>query len=308
MAARTRCGSRSTSWHRPDRIDHYPLRMPKSRSRRRWAVPLAVAALMALGAVLLAGPSPGAVWAARAATPAAPTLAPPSTPAPTATPGPLRVVGLGDSVTSGEHCDCDDYVTGFGKLLAARIGTAVRTVDDGESGSTSPDLAADLSGDRGLRRDVASADVVVVTMGANDLTPALHAFRDGGCDAGCYDPELNQMGHDLGTVVNRISTLSGGHARVLVTNYWNVFGDGDVARRDEAAGYLAWSDQVTRAANAAICATASQRGATCVDLYTPFKGDGSDNATGLLASDGDHPDADGTAAISRAVLAAYTRR
>ena len=279
--------------------------MPRSRTRWRWAIPLTVVVLVALVAVLLVGRSPGTVWAS----PAEPSVpSSPSTPTPTPTPGPLRVVGLGDSVTSGEHCDCDDYVTGFGKLLAARTGTAVHTVDDGESGSTSPDLAADLSNDRGLRRDVASADIVVLTMGANDLIPALHAFRKGGCDAGCYGPELTRTSHDLGTVVGRISALSGGHAQVLVTTYWNVFADGDVARRNEAAGYLAWSDQVTRAANSAICATATEHGATCVDLYTPFKGDGSDNPTGLLAADGDHPDAAGTAAISRAVLAAYTRR
>ena len=282
--------------------------MPRSRTRWRWAIPLAVVVAVAIGYVLLFGRSPGTVWASPAATPAAPSIpVTPSTPSATATPGPLRVVGLGDSVTSGEHCDCDDYVTGFGKLLAARTGAAVRTVDDGESGSTSPDLAADLAGDRGLRRDVASADVVVVTMGANDLTPALHAFRGGGCDAGCYGPELDQMSSDLGTVVGRVAALSGGRAQVLVTTYWNVFADGDVARRNEPAGYLPWSDRVTRSANTAICATATREGATCVDLYTPFKGDGSDDPTHLLAEDGDHPDAAGTAAISRAVLAAYSR-
>src|SRR3954447_18927391 len=100
-------------------MGRYPRRMPRPATRRRWAVPLTIALLVALGSVLLAGRSPGAVWAAPAATPESPTTpattaATPGTPAPTATPGALRVVGLGDSVTSGEHCDCDHYVTGFG--------------------------------------------------------------------------------------------------------------------------------------------------------------------------------------------------
>ena len=213
-------------------------------------------------------------------------------------------------MTSGEHCDCDDYVTGFGHLLARRTGTKVHATDDGESGSTSDGLADELTGsdsdDRALQDDVAHADVVVVTMGANDLTPALTAWRSGSCRASCYEPQVASMRSDLGRVLDRVRTLAGGRARVLVTTYWNVFTDGDVARAAERSGYLAWSDTVTREANAAITAVADAHAATLVDLYAPFKGDGSQDPTDLLAHDGDHPDAAGTALISRTVLAAYT--
>lgn len=247
---------------------------------------------------------------------AAPSTRPTSDPATTpsaapsgTTPATLRVVGLGDSVTSGEHCDCDDYVTGFGHLLAARTGGKVHVTDDGESGSTSEDLADELTAndddDRVLQADVTDADVVVVTMGANDLAPALDAWRAGSCDASCTDPEVASMRSDLDRVLDRVQALTGGHARVLVTTYWNVFTDGDVARSAERSGYLAWSDALTREANAAITAVADAHAATLVDLYAPFKGDGSGDPTNLLASDGDHPDAAGTALISRTVLAAY---
>ncbi len=246
--------------------------------------------------------------------PAAPAVRTPS-PAPRASPSPtaghatLHVVGLGDSVTSGEHCDCDDYVTGFGHLLARRTGAKVDVTDDGESGSTSDGLADDLSGhgasDRNLQSDVTRADVVVLTMGANDLGPALTAWRSGSCAASCYDPEVAQMRVDLGRVLDRVHTLDGGNARVLVTTYWNVFTDGEVARKAERSGYLAWSDTVTRQANAAIVSVAAAHAATLVDLYPPFKGDGSQDPTDLLAADGDHPDAAGTALISRTVLAVY---
>ncbi|MGI3782133.1 MAG: SGNH/GDSL hydrolase family protein [Janthinobacterium lividum] len=272
------------------------------------------------------------------ATPAVRTPAPSSaaSPSPTATPSPtasttLDVVGLGDSVTSGEHCDCDDYVTGFGHLLARRTGVKIHVTDDGESGSTSDGLADELSGtgtdDRDLQSDVAGADVVVITMGANDLAPALSAWRSGSCTASCYDPEVAQMRSDLGRLLDRVGTLADGHAgvprapasgtdpggeggrpphvRVLVTTYWNVFTDGDVARKAERPGYLAWSDAVTRQANVAITRVADAHAATLVDLYAPFKGAGGADPTALLADDGDHPDAAGTALISRTVLAAY---
>lgn len=252
---------------------------------------------------------------AASSTPAAPAAAAPSvsstSPArPSPSPGStLQVVGLGDSVTSGYHCDCDDYVTGFAHLLAKQDDIRVHATNDGEAGSTSDGLADELEGtgddDRDLQDDVAGADVVVITMGANDLAPALDSFRDGSCDASCYDPQVAQMQTDLGRVLDRVQALDHGHARVLVTTYWNVFTDGDVARQAERSGYLAWSDTVTRRANAAITTVASAHRATLVDLYAPFKGDGSGDPTSLLADDGDHPDAAGTALISRAVLEAY---
>lgn len=279
---------------------------------------VAVTLLAACGtpAVHAAAPSPPPAPAPSASSPASPEPTSTSTPAPAPTPtstsalasprsGPVRVVGLGDSVTSGEHCDCDDYVTGFGHLLQARDGVRVHVTDDGESGSTSDGLADELSTDDDLRSDVGDADVVVLTMGANDLYPALTAWRSGGCARSCSDPEIATMRVDLGRVLDAVGRLDGARDRVLVTTYWNVFTDGDVARRAERSGYLAWSDSVTRQANAAIAQVAATHGATLVDLYAPFKGDGDDDPTDLLAPDGDHPDAAGTALISRTVLTAY---
>jgi lysophospholipase L1-like esterase len=91
---------------------------------------------------------------------------------------------------------------------------------------------------------------------------------------------------------------------VIVTDYWNVFEDGDVGRDDRGAAYLAWSDRLTRAFNAALCPRVAAAGATCLDLYAPFKGaDGRGDPTGLLAGDGDHPNAAGHALIARLMLA-----
>jgi lysophospholipase L1-like esterase len=251
-------------------------------------------------ASLLAGCGTLPVHASARPSPTSPTPPPASPPT-----GPLRVVGLGDSVTSGEHCDCDDYVTAFGRLLSTQEGITVTVANDGESGSTSEGLASELRSDDDLRSDVRDADVVVVTMGANDLAPALSAWRSGSCPASCSDPEVGAMQADLDRVLDTVGSLGGGRTRVLVTTYWNVFTDGDVARKAERSGYLAWSDALTRKANAAISTVAAQHGATLVDLYAPFKGDGSQDPTHLLAPDGDHPNAAGTALICRAVLAAY---
>jgi lysophospholipase L1-like esterase len=93
-----------------------------------------------------------------------------------------------------------------------------------------------------------------------------------------------------------------------VTNYWNVFEDGDVGTAENGGSFQSWSDLLTRAANAQICEAARRGGATCVDLYSPFKGDGSKNPTSRLAADGDHPNAAGHQLIASALLASTPQR
>jgi lysophospholipase L1-like esterase len=113
------------------------------------------------------------------------------------------------------------------------------------------------------------------------------------------------MSNRLLALVDQVRALhTDGPTQILVTDYWNVFTDGQVARRAEDTGYLAWSDRVTQASNTAICQAAARSESTCVDLYHPFKPDPGADPTNLLSDDGDHPNAAGTALISRTVLAA----
>ena len=152
---------------------------------------------------------------------------------------------------------------------------------------------------------MAEADVLLVTIGANDLKPLLSQWQSSGCSKACYSPAVDAVGSDLSDILAAARSLRGHRpTRVLVTDYWNVFADGDVARASDGPAYLRWSDELTRALNVSICTAARNAGATCVDLYAPFKGDGSKNPTELLAADGDHPNAAGNQVISSALLAA----
>lgn len=217
----------------------------------------------------------------------------------------VRLLGLGDSVTAGTDCACTDYVTGLGRLLADRDSRPVTVDNLGAPGATTSDLLVALSTDRALQQAVSRADVVVVTLGANDLTDSLDAWRRGDCSVGCYQPGVDAMSERLTQAVSAIRKLrSGPPAQILLTTYWNVFPDGQVAERAESDGYLPWSDQITRAANQAIRSSADRTGAACVDLYGPFRSHPGDDPTDLLADDGDHPNPAGTALISQQVLAA----
>ena len=110
-------------------------------------------------------------------------------------------------------------------------------------------------------------------------------------------------------VFKQVGTLLAGRsATVLVTGYWNVFLDGDVAAI-RGVDYMRNSIALTRAENTQIAAAARAQQDTYVDIYTPFKGDsGAENDTSLLAPDGDHPNAAGHHTIALALESALTSR
>jgi lysophospholipase L1-like esterase len=264
--------------------------------RRQWTG----AALLAPAVLLTACTSAGSPTAQ----PASPT---PATSAPTATtPGttrPLHVVGLGDSVMSGFHCGCDGIVEEYAAGLARRTHRPVDRANLGGNGLVTDDLLTALTSDARTRELVGEADVVLVTIGANDLLPQLQQWQTATCDESCYRRPADEMGRNLGRVLMAVHALRADRpGTVLVTNYWNVFTDGDAGRSTAGSAQVDWSVDVTTAANAAICRAVHASGDTCVDLVRPFKGDGTGDPTPLLAADGDHPDAAGVQAIVQALL------
>lgn len=226
---------------------------------------------------------------------------PPEAPAPSS----LTLVGLGDSVTAGSACDCPTFVELYARRLGASARRAVHAQDLGVPGQTSRGLLGALSTPSPARSAVQSADVVTVTIGANDLDP--EPVLTGACagdPAGCYGATLAGIQDVVGRLIDRIHALRAGRATTIqVTGYWDVWKDGAVARGLGPA-YVAAGDRLTVLANRALGRAAQGHGASYVDLWTPFRGaDGSLDDTGLLAADGDHPDAQGHQVIADALAA-----
>jgi len=266
-----------------------------------------------LGTVLLAGillglfkPPSGAHFAP-VSTPAVPS--PPSSPG-TPTWSALNVTALGDSVTAGSHCDCSPFPQLYAAGLQHRYAIPVQIANDGVGGQTSADVSTELRRDRAVRADVARADVVVLTIGANDFGPAYAAVTGGTCGAddrlACARPALATLADRLPVILAHIADLrSHRPTAVLVTGYWNVFEDGNVAEAAMSPRGRQTSEELTRAANKVIAAAASRAGDRYVDLYAPFKGASAEkNPTSLLADDGDHPNAAGHRLIAKTLLAA----
>lgn len=221
----------------------------------------------------------------------------------------LRVAALGDSVTSGANCDCDAFPLVYGRLLARQTGVPVHVDNLGVGGLGSAGLLRSLDDPTSPEaRAVADADIALVTIGANDFGDHHGEVTSGQCTAtvgdDCVADEMAAMRSHVRDILARARALRHGRPiTMLVTGYWNVFEDGDVARQSFPPSGRAATIQLTLRANDAIKAAAQDAGATYVDLYGPFQ-DRPGGPTGLLADDGDHPSARGHALTARVLMAA----
>jgi lysophospholipase L1-like esterase len=219
------------------------------------------------------------------------------------------VVGLGDSVPAAAGCDCTSFVELFGRDVGRHTGRPSHTDNYARNGLDTAGLLAQLR-DPVVAAGVARADLVTVTIGANDFATAERDDVAGTCGGSdrldCFRATLPSLHANLTAVLDRIGALAAGHpVGVRVTNYWNVFEDGEVAQARHGDAFVRDSDQLTREANAVICDAAARAGAACIDVDTAFEqaSPGGD-PTSLLAADGDHPNQAGQELIAATVAAA----
>src|SRR5450759_5491211 len=96
----------------------------------------------------------------------------------------ITVVGVGDSVTSGQNCSCATFVALYASDLAATRGLQTSSVNLGVSGWTSTQLLQAMTQPGTFRDQVAKADIMLVTIGANDLL-RLEGKQPAGCPVTC---------------------------------------------------------------------------------------------------------------------------
>lgn len=216
----------------------------------------------------------------------------------------LRVVDLGDSVESGYNCDCTNFVQQVGDRLAAAQSTTASVDNTATAGATSADVLAKLQ-TASVQAAIRDSDVVVIEIGANDFDES--DASDTACladpAATCYASAASTLTSNIDTIVSTVTALQqNSGAKVVVMGYWNVFTDGAVAQA-KGSTYVTVSRELTAWTNALMKTTAAKYGAVYADAATPFTGSsGTANDTAMLASDGDHPDAEGHAALASAVV------
>ncbi|GAA0944848.1 hypothetical protein GCM10009554_39300 [Kribbella koreensis] len=219
----------------------------------------------------------------------------------------LTIVALGDSVTSGVGCRCTAFPGLYGRLIADRTGQSVAVDNQGVSGMNSGGLLTQLKHKHSsISEAVQTANIILITIGANDYLGHEDAVTRASCTPivpnSCVAKELSRLPANLHQILTRVRALRPG-ATVLMTGYWNVFRDGQVARDRYTPDGIEASFALTRATNAATADAARSDGATYVDIFTAFEKPGQDVTT-LLAPDGDHPNAAGHALIARSLASA----
>ncbi|MGI8458625.1 MAG: SGNH/GDSL hydrolase family protein [Propionibacteriaceae bacterium] len=224
---------------------------------------------------------------------------------------PWQITALGDSVTAGSNCDCTAFPALYAADLAAADDRTVAVTNGGQAGATSDDLLDELRDPSDpVGSAISASELVVVTIGANDFADQHDQVEAGDCgdpdDLQCARAGLAHLHDTLAAILAEITTLRRGRSTaVLVTGYWNVFEDGDTAVQAYPAAGISASRDLTVAVNNVEREVAANHRDIYVDLFRPFVGaDGMSDPTGLLAADGDHPNAKGHQAIAAALLAA----
>ncbi|MEU8240948.1 SGNH/GDSL hydrolase family protein [Actinoplanes missouriensis] len=194
---------------------------------------------------------------------------------------PRTVVTLGDSVPAGTACSCSPFPALYARSQhATDVNLAV-------PGMTAADV---LSAVPAERHALSTASEVVIMAGANDIAGVVG-------QPSAYAPAANGVRDDVVSTVTAIERIH--RVRVVVLGYWNVVEDGQVGAAAYGPDGVRDAARATEVLNTALREAAARTGALFVPTVAAFHGPSGDrDPTGLLAADGDHPDAAGHAVIA----------
>lgn len=212
-----------------------------------------------------------------------------------------QLVGLGDSVPAASACDCAGFVAGVAQRLSLP-GHQVKAVNLATPGSTSSNLEDDLT-DADERSTIAASDVVLLEIGANDMT--VDRLTDPAClgSDNCWKSDLNGLDGNIRQILSTLRGLRPADPAVIaVIGYWNVGKSGDVGAA-EGPTYVQNARLLTTSVNRLLEEDCASPDAIYVDAYAAF-GSNDRAMTSLLASDGDHPNANGHDVLAAAVVTA----
>jgi lysophospholipase L1-like esterase len=211
----------------------------------------------------------------------------------------VRYVSFGDSVTTVTPSFVDMVAKGAGAALHRKV-VVTKVVEDGDVSV----LVGRLKADAALRTAVRSADLITITIGANEIGAALDRIGNktcGGSDGSqCVRTAEKGFERSYRALLDQLTKLrprAKAAYRLLTSFNTPAAFPPELGKPFTAA---------VRAENTFVCAQAARRSMKCPDVYAAFNGaDGSRDplTTGLVIQDG-HPTAKGSALIAKVVVAA----
>jgi lysophospholipase L1-like esterase len=221
----------------------------------------------------------------------------------------LTYVALGDSLLYALETDCNACTSAavtYGARASSDLGIPVEvhnlTMHNGLTSAVLLDYlrrgASIGRAGEDLRKAVAAADIVSVTIGFNDSTMP---------DAKRLEAFSKEYRRTLDAILTEIDELRAGKpTAVRVTEIYNngIGSTPDVDPDGPGTGVAVWKP-ITEAQNQVVCAVAKGHRAVCVDIYHAFNGpDGlsSPAAAGYLGPDQVHPSQRGQDVIAAAMV------
>lgn len=219
----------------------------------------------------------------------------------------IAYVALGDSIAAGGPTSFSyvDLVAAQLREQAAEV--VVRNL--AVNGAASEDLLRRLRRGGSYTRAIASADLLTITIGGNDLIRALRAsFWSGGRRRDPLAFLLDRVAafeRNWIEILDRLVELRPpGTAALRATNYYDPLPDNPVFEAIVRGPLHGPLRELSRERNRRIRADAEERGFLCADVYRAFNdGPGSPWERGLLAYDGFHPSEAGQRLIGDTVHA-----
>lgn len=217
------------------------------------------------------------------------------------------VVALGDSYPSGDGGG-GNWHRGYPEMSAAALSTASRplvTRNWAQSGVTTDFVLQTFNSRADLRSQVAVADYVIITIGANDVLYKHEDPRAAARSTAGQAADIDLANRKVDSILGTVSRLRRGNVKnVVVVDYNTVYRQGSAATW-AGPDYARGSDNITRHLNAGMMNNCLRRGMTCVDAFWAFRGS---NVQQLVTPDGTHPSTLGHRVYANKVIAAARAR
>ena len=241
----------------------------------------------------------------------------------------LVLVAIGDSIPYNlqEDCPgCTGFVDAYGAALEAEVGQRVDVLNRSRhDGAQTFDILVQLESDEDLLAELASADVIVTSIGFNDQPPFIDAYdgcpepvtdsdsiqilaeRAAATSRECIDSAVLVLRRQVAEVFAIVREQAPGAGIGALTPYdtwlgWSGLDSVDPPARNDlhdVVGY--WMHEYREA----MCAEAEAIGAVCVDVYSAFNGpEGTQPPTDFVAGDYTHPSQEGNDVIRELLVEA----
>jgi predicted small lipoprotein YifL len=260
------------------------LKEGETLSNNLFRTPLLVAA-MALGLAACGAPTPTPPSATEQPTAIqAPTEAPIATETPPTSGPSWTYVAFGDSWPFGAHCNsCRAFPALYADGLAATTDRRIDFINLTTNGGTSQDLlnsivASEKIRGTDVREAVMSANIIVISTGANDLEPAFDSYAAGTCGGAdqfdCFRKAAEGWRVSFDEILTEIDALRAGKPTAirLVTHSNEFLADPGLIDIFGPEFGLGGGVVITALHHDVLCEVAAKHGATCVDLRPVLNG------------------------------------